>query len=154
MKRRRLVVAAALVGAMAMMIAVGPWPHRPDPLKQVTIKSPSEAVPTAQAVPRTTDEPTKNTTIMYTDAGFNRPNISIPQGSSVTFLNQRPQRPMWVASNDHPEHLLYPEFDQGKALGYEPLPKDNAFTFTFTKKGRWMYHDHYDAALQGVINVD
>lgn len=94
-------------------------------------------------------------TITYTDAGFDRPNIIIGAGSSVTWISKRsdPQRPTWVASDVHPEHTVYPEFDQGRALGYEPLPKDKTYTFKFEKTGRWEYHDHYDPGKKGVVTV-
>ena len=94
-------------------------------------------------------------TINYTDAGFDRPNIIVANGSSVTWVSKRkdPQRPTWVASDIHPEHTIYPEFDQGRTLGYEPLPKDKTYTFKFEKTGRWEYHDHYDPDKKGVVTV-
>lgn len=92
--------------------------------------------------------------IAYTDKGFDQKELMVASGTTVTFVNQRNGRPMWVASNIHPTHTIYPEFDQGRVLGYEPLPKDNSFSFTFTKPGRWIYHDHYDPAQLGVVTVD
>lgn len=93
-------------------------------------------------------------TINYNKSGFDKPNLTINAGVTVTFVNQRRDRPMWVASNVHPDHTIYPEFDQGRVLGYEPLPKDNIFTFTFKKRGRWVYHEHYDPTMTGVITVN
>lgn len=92
--------------------------------------------------------------VMYTDKGFDKPQLIVTAGTTVTFMNARNGRPMWVASNVHPEHTIYPEFDQGRVLGYEPLPKDSQFSFTFTKKGKWVYHDHYDPGRQGTVIVN
>ena len=93
--------------------------------------------------------------ITYTDAGFDRPNVTIPRGATVTWISSRAdsQRPTWIASDVHPEHTRYPEFDQGRTLGYEPLPQDKIYTFKFEKVGRWEYHDHYDPDKKGVVTV-
>ena len=95
-------------------------------------------------------------TMAYNDKGFEKPELKIRNGSSVKFINQRtePGRPMWVASDAHPDHTVYPEFDQARPLGYEPEPKDDTYTFVFNKSGRWTYHDHYDPQMTGVIVVE
>lgn len=93
--------------------------------------------------------------ITYSDQGFSRPNISIGVGTSIRWENQRtePGRPMWIASDVHPDHTIYPEFDQARLVMREPEPQDSPFTFTFNKPGRWEYHDHYDPDKKGVVIV-
>lgn len=124
------------------------------PTKQAATRAIPLASSATTTSPTSTPAFSQSTTVSYTDAGFDKPKISVMIGTPITFVNKRVQRPMWVASNMHPEHLLYPEFDQGRVLGYEPLPKDTTFTFTFNRKGTWEYHDHYDAAQQGTVIVN
>lgn len=94
-------------------------------------------------------------TINYTDAGFDRPNIVVPVGTSVTWISKRsdPNRPTWIASDEHPAHNAYPEFDQVLIRKDEPLPEDRVYTFKFDKPGRWGYHDHNDPGMRGVVTV-
>ncbi|MDO8594723.1 MAG: hypothetical protein Q7R93_04405 [bacterium] len=54
-----------------------------------------------------------------------------------------------VASDVHPTHLLYPEFDQYKT---DQRGKDE-FRFTFDKVGTWGYHDHLNAGMVGTVVV-
>lgn len=84
-----------------------------------------------------TNEPiiTKNE-IEYTDNGFSPTEIKIKIGHSITFVNKS-SNPMWVASDDHPTHMIYPEFDSKKAYSSEEI-----YTFTFEKVGSWNYHNH------------
>lgn len=86
-------------------------------------------------------------TVVYSDRGFTPAIVEIAVGGSVTFKNES-DRDMWVASDEHPKHLLYPEFDAKR--GYEP---SGEFTFTFDKAGTWTYHDHLKASLGGTVVV-
>src|SRR5260221_11032052 len=48
--------------------------------------------------------------VILTDRGFMPSELTISQGSTVVFSSVR-QKPFWPASNLHPSHTLYPEFD-------------------------------------------
>ena len=93
--------------------------------------------------------------INYTDKGFDRANIVISAGTAVRWENKRsdPRRPMWIATDIHPTHEIYPEFDQARKAMREPEPEDSPYTFIFTKPGRWAYHDHSDPGMKGVVIV-
>jgi hypothetical protein len=52
---------------------------------------------------------------------------------------------MWVASNPHPQHDILPTFDE-----FDGVKKGEVYTYTFDKKGTWPYHDHINAAKEGV----
>ena len=90
-----------------------------------------------------------------TDSGFNPAEMTINAGDTVRFVNQGNQA-RWPASGIHPTHDLYPEkggcisskFDACKGLA-----KAESFSFTFTIKGSWPYHDHFVPSVRGTIIV-
>ncbi len=90
----------------------------------------------------------KETRVSYTAQGFSPKTIAIKKGEAVVFENKT-GKPASVASNVHPTHLLYPEFDQYKTDQREK----NEFRFTFTKVGTWNYHDHLNAGNGGTVIV-
>lgn len=87
-------------------------------------------------------------TVVYTNDGFRPAKLTIPVGTMVEFVNQSDKQ-MWVASNIHPSHEILPTFDEFKGVG-----KGQTYMYTFDKKGTWPYHDHINASLEGVINVE
>src|SRR3989338_9888914 len=62
----------------------------------------------------------------YTDAGYDPDRLRVPLGTSVTWRNES-SKPMWTASDPHPMHTIYPEFDA--KVGVEP---GGSYSFTFT----------------------
>ena len=85
--------------------------------------------------------------VRYTRSGFEPRNIDIQRGQTVTFVNEG-GFPMWVASDLHPSHNIYPEFDHGRAVG-----SGESYSFTFTKTGDWNYHNHSRANHTGTVVV-
>lgn len=79
--------------------------------------------------------------------GFEPNNIRINVGASVRF-SSKIERPFWPASDAHPSHRLYPEFDAEKAIA-----SGESFSFRFDKPGMWNYHDHLNPKHTGVITV-
>lgn len=86
--------------------------------------------------------------VSYTNEGFVPAELTVKQGEVVTFTNQSSE-PMWVASNPHPIHTLYPGFDE-KA----PVSKGGSYSFTFDKVGTHPYHNHFHPGNQGTIIVE
>ncbi len=86
-------------------------------------------------------------TIVLTEDGFVPNEISIPRGSTVTFTNTL-EKQYWPASNLHPDHSIYPEFDPKR-----PLSPEEEWSFTFDKEGTWRFHDHLRSYYTGVIYV-
>ncbi len=86
-------------------------------------------------------------TIIYTDAGFDPVEVTINSGDTVEWVNQS-SRPMWVASNAHPMHTDLPTFDQ-----FTTSAVGETYQYTFENKGIWTYHDHVNAAREGVVIV-
>lgn len=100
-----------------------------------------------QATEILTNSSTEEINVVYTNSGFNPKEISIKKGQKVKFTNLSDKR-MWVASDDHPAHTIYPEFDQKSNV-----MRNGTYEFTFEKVGKWGYHNHSSAFDTGQITV-
>ena len=89
----------------------------------------------------------QNHVITLTDEGFRPAKLHINLGDTVTFRTTR-DRAFWPASNLHPTHTIYSEFDPMR-----PLDPDETWSFIFTKEGEWGFHDHINSAYKGTITV-
>lgn len=87
------------------------------------------------------------TVVTYTDSGFGPKEITVKKGATVAFINESSSA-MWVASAPHPQHTIYPEFDQLKSV-----QKGGSYEFVFAKVGTWKYHNHMDATDFGSVIV-
>ncbi len=79
--------------------------------------------------------------------GFYPQEITIDKGDTVTFSTTRNVY-FWPASDLHPTHKIYPEFDPK-----EPIDADKTWSFKFDKVGAWKYHDHLAPLYRGTITV-
>lgn len=102
---------------------------------------------TSDVKPSPTPKTNKNSIIKMTKNGFEPQKIQIKKGSKIVFVNETDDL-RWPASNLHPTHLIFPEFDSRK-----PLEKNEKWEFTFEKVGIWQYHDHVLPHLTGTITV-
>lgn len=84
-------------------------------------------------------------TVTYTDNGFSPATLDITTGESVTFVNNSSDR-MWVASNPHPTHQTFSDFDERTGVR-----AGGTYTFTFSQKGTWAYHNHLNPGMRGVV---
>ncbi len=91
---------------------------------------------------------TNTKVITYTDSGFNPSAIIIKKGDTVEFDN-RSTRAFWPASNNHPVHSIYPEFDPKKSI-----PSGSSWSFTFERVGKWQFHNHLKFSERGTITVE
>lgn len=85
--------------------------------------------------------------VVLTESGFIPKDITIDHGDSIKFSTTL-KEPFWPASDLHPTHGIYPEFDP-----QEPIEPDKSWTFQFLKSGRWRFHDHLQPILRGTIVV-
>lgn len=85
--------------------------------------------------------------IVLNENGFSPDKITIQVGDVVKFTTTR-NSPFWPASNLHPIHELYPEFDPKK-----PIDSKESWSFKFDKLGNWRYHDHLAPYYTGEIDV-
>lgn len=85
--------------------------------------------------------------ISYTNSCYSPANRTIKRGETIRFVNNS-NRDMWPASDTHPAHNIYPEFDAKKDIA-----PGGTYSFTFTKVGSWKYHDHNRVGCTGTITV-
>lgn len=85
--------------------------------------------------------------IEMTSNGFEPQTVIVDENSAVIFINKDKQA-RWPASNIHPTHDIYPEFDPRK-----PVEVGKSWSFKPTKAGEWKYHDHLIPHMRGVIKV-
>ena len=86
-------------------------------------------------------------TVVIKDGGFAPASITVKRGDTVVFQNQDSQA-HWPASDLHPTHGIYPEFDPQTSI--EP---NKSWSFTFDKVGKWKYHDHLFPSVHGMVTV-
>ncbi len=85
--------------------------------------------------------------VNLTEEGFSPNPIAIKVGQAVIFTSSR-DKPFWPASDLHPTHTIYPEFDPKR-----PINPNESWSFIFSKSGRWRYHDHLAPEFTGEIIV-
>ena len=86
-------------------------------------------------------------TVKMTKDGFIPDKIHVTAGTKVRFVNEDSFW-HWPASDIHPSHSIYPEFDPR-----EPIAPQTEWTFVFGKVGVWGMHDHLAPYIEGEITV-
>ncbi len=86
-------------------------------------------------------------TVEMVEGGFEPQTVTVDENSTLLFLN-KDKVDRWPASNIHPTHDIYPEFDPQK-----PIPPGSSWAFK-PKKGNWKYHDHLLPHQRGVLIVE
>jgi len=87
------------------------------------------------------------------EGGFQPREVTIRRNQSVRFkVPADAEIPVWVASDPHPEHTGYSEFDAARILDALPSPGEG-YEFVFEKVGSWAYHNHTQPSYDGVVNV-
>ncbi|MBY0111046.1 hypothetical protein K2Y00_03555 [Patescibacteria group bacterium] len=90
--------------------------------------------------------PPPNTIILRED-GWHPESLVVEPDTTVIFVNKT-SHSFWPASNSHPQHERYPEFDAGR-----PMAPGESWSFTFTRPGKWVFHDHLRSSYVGSIAV-
>lgn len=110
--------------------------------QNISPATPEEISTTTASVPKQKHE------VVYTADGFSPAVTSVKIGEAVTFINKSGES-FWPAPRPHPTHTDYPEFD---AKG--EIADGKTYEFTFTKAGKWGYHNHLNPKMVGVIVVE
>jgi plastocyanin len=92
-------------------------------------------------------KPGDTITVLMTKENFEPQKVRIKKGAKVVFTNIDSVS-RWPASNLHPTHGIYPEFDPQT----EVVPHAE-WSFIFDKIGVWKYHDHLFPQIRGEIEV-
>jgi plastocyanin len=87
-------------------------------------------------------------TIVRTNDGYEPKEVTINKGDVVRFVNESDEY-HWPASDLHPTHALYSEFDP-----LRPIAPGEEWKFRFDQTGEWRYHDHIRANKVGKIIVN
>lgn len=87
-------------------------------------------------------------TVTLTADGFRPVKVDINKGDTVVFKSEL-GKPFWPASDLHPSHTIYSEFDPK-----QPIEASSVWSFKFEKKGSWKYHDHLFPLYRGTIVVE
>lgn len=93
-------------------------------------------------------KPAGTATVIMKQDSFDPETLTIKKGTTVIFKNDDSVE-RWPASNLHPTHGIYPEFDP-----QQPVSVNQSWQFTFDKVGSWKYHDHLIPSIRGVIIVN
>lgn len=86
--------------------------------------------------------------IKMTADGFEPSEAEVDTNSTVIFLSQD-TKPRWPASNLHPTHELYPEFDPKREIA-----PGESWAFSPKNAGVWKYHDHLNPHIRGALTVN
>ena len=100
--------------------------------------------------------------IHITASGFAPAIVTLKSGTRVTFQNES-AGDSWPASAMHPTHRVYPGSDIMKCGTTEKnvvfdscggIAPGAMWSFTFTERGSWKYHDHLSPSRTGTIVVE
>ena len=106
--------------------------------------------------------PPQTYTVEMSESGYSPETLTIKAGDTVTFVNMGNEA-NWPATDTHPTHRLYPGSDIKKCGTGEQsgifdacmgLMHDQQYSFTFTEKGNWEYHNHLRPVMKGTIIVE
>ena len=128
--------------------------------------APTEGTTNTMPVPDAANTPEKivtheGTVITYGANGFSPSPVTINVGDTVTWKNES-SIDIWPASAMHPTHTVYPGSDIQKCntsaeagifdacRGIKP---GASWSFVFTQKGSWNYHNHLNPRNFGKIIV-
>lgn len=110
--------------------------------------APTAAMPAVPVAPMAPVEPVQSVIVERSDSGFSPASVTVKKGTAVKFINKS-STPMSVASDPHPTHTNYPEFDQYKST----FKGKSEYDFTFEKVGTWGYHNHLNPSQTGTVMV-
>ena len=85
--------------------------------------------------------------VVMKEDSFQPETLTIRKCTKVVFENQD-NVAHWPASNLHPTHGIYPEFDP-----LQSIEAGKNWSFVFDKAGNWRYHDHLSPSLRGTVIV-
>lgn len=96
--------------------------------------------------------------VTYTPNGFVPESVTVGRGGTVRFVNES-GKDMWIGSNIHPTHSLYPIKDPDDCLGSsfdqcEATPTGTEWEFTFDAVGTFAYHNHVRSRDGGTVIVN
>lgn len=86
-------------------------------------------------------------TVLMKKDNFEPETVTVKKGATLEFKNMDATA-RWPASNIHPTHTIYPQFDPR-----QPIDPGQSWSFTFNKVGSFKYHDHLIPSIRGTIII-
>ncbi len=99
-------------------------------------------------VPPPSSSTSQEIVITMNDSAYTPDKVTVKKGDTVKFLNAGAED-RWPASNIHPTHQIFPEFDPKRPVG-----PGQSWSFTFDKAGIWRCHDHLQPSISCTITVE
>ncbi len=96
--------------------------------------------------------------VTYNGTSYSPKDVTIKRGGKVTWTNTGSGN-MWVASASHPTHTVYDGTSRAEHCAapsvttFDQCSGGQSYSFTFTKAGKWNYHDHINASAFGSVTV-
>jgi len=124
----------------------------------------SEEIPTTEEEILEETTPTVKQTeniVEITSTGFAPSTLTIKKEETVIFVNKDSSQ-HWPASVVHPTHKVYPGSDINKCGTAEEsqifdackgLSEGESYSFKFSNRGSWNYHDHLNPSSKGIVVV-
>lgn len=136
------------------------WNDERSPKQTSSVPTPTDTLtvlPTTDKTPQLGHD-----TVTYASTGYSPSNLRVKADTTVSFKNTN-SKAMWTASDLHPSHRIYADsalsehcpdnagmsFDA--CIGTQP---GSSWSFKFTKKGTWNYHNHLMPSHTGTIVVE
>ena len=122
------------------------------PAATQTTTAPSSAMkeavsPTAMANATPSGAMKEQNAIILTNSGFEPSSITVKAGTKVVWTNKSGAAAT-VNSDPHPAHTAYPPLNLGKFNDGESV------SLTFSKPGKYGYHNHFNPSETGVVIVE
>lgn len=146
---------SAILGLIAL-IAIGGFiifgeekntETQPETEQEILVETTENTNIDTEKVSETKESQKEEILVMYTSSGFSPSIINIEMGDTVRFSNDSSLN-MWVASNPHPQHTEFSDFDAGR--NYQ---NGESYSFTFTESGTYEYHNHSNPSMRGTVVV-
>ncbi len=90
----------------------------------------------------------EQTVVRIDGSGYHPASVTVKKGQAVLWVNEDVGANHWPASDPHPTHTDYPEFDPKAEIA-----PGNIWTFVFEKMGTWHYHDHLHQKTENSYSV-
>ena len=91
--------------------------------------------------------PIVTTTVVMGEDSYTPAYLIMKKGSTIIWENES-SSDRWPASDVHPSHTIYPEFDPKR-----PISPGESWSFTFDKVGEWDFHDHIKPSITGNVTI-
>ena len=114
--------------------------------KRTTTPPPAFVTPPTALTP--SPAPSGEVVITMNNSGYTPDKVILKKGDTVKFVNAASED-RWPASNIHPTHQIYPEFDPKR-----PVSSGQSWSFTFDTVGIWRCHDHLEPTEICTITVE